>query len=307
MARFLSIFIVLFAVSSFAKNEKAPILQALKIQASYTLPALEVSGMAWRTNPTSKARELVLVGDRDHKIYLVEWPVKNNQLKFQEFDLDQFLPKTPVTGQSEWESVFSDESGRIFIIQENPSRILVVSADLKTLEGEITLLGQEAGNSGGEGLLPLANGHVLVVKEKNPIQVIEYGPEGSAPQGYKPGLSIEQQGRFPLPESFPTRFKPLHTWELIKSHETLLEDSSGLNVDKKGVLYLLGDQRNMIAKIGKKLEVQSKGLRFEKVWSLPSVLKQPEGMVVDDENRPILAIDTKNTTKPNLFLLSPLK
>jgi hypothetical protein len=45
----------------------------------------------------------------------------------------------------------------------------------------------------------------------------------------------------------------------------------------------------------------------KKYWKLPKKLKNPEGMVIDSNKQPIIAIDNKDDDKPNLFLLSPLQ
>lgn len=316
----LSVFVVikLAAATESKKKVKAPKIKALEVSESYTVPTLEISGMAWRTNPATARRELVLVGDRNHKIFLIDWETRKQKFAPREIDLKPIEKKAgPVSEQSEWESVFSDETGRLFIVQERPPMILVVSADLSKIEKRIDLVTPAEskasgdpklrGNSGGEGILPLKNGHVLVVKEKDPLRIVEYTPLGKKAVGYNSGLSVEQNGKFPLPQDARLKFHNAFEWRLASEHETLFEDSSGINVDRKGRLYLLGDQRNLIGRIGKKLKVNSEVIDIDRLWSLPSVIKQPEGMVVDGEDRPIIAVDRKDTKRPNLFLLSPLR
>jgi uncharacterized protein YjiK len=306
------------AVAAPSAKAKAPSIQPLQILESYTVPALEISGAAWRANPETKQRELVIIGDRDHKIYLVDWEKRKTEFAPREVDLKPLVAKDlPPDQQSEWESVFSDDSGRIFIVQESPAQILIVSADLKKLEGRIALTVPKDSkdavdwhtddNSGSEGLMPLSNGHVLVVKEKNPLRIFEFAQKGKAGAGYNAKLSIEMKGAFPLPKSEAIEFYPAMSWKLHPEHEELFEDASGLNADDKGALYLLGDQRNLIGRLGQKLTRQQAQIPIERLWSIPSTIKQPEGMVFDKQGRPIVAIDRKSTKHPNLFLLSELK
>jgi len=289
----------------------------LKVLESYKVPAVEISGMAWRFNSQTKRRELVLVGDRNHKVHIIDW--ENRKIGFSAKEID-LLPLEKESGsvskQSEWESVFSDMSGRLYIIQENPPAILVVASDLSKIEKRIdlvesgkskdTLLLSSEQNSGGEGIMPLKNGHVLVVKEKDPLQILEFAPIGGKASGYNPNLSIEREGIFPL-TSTTLKLENVFSWSLRPEHEVLFEDSSGINVDKEGRLYLLGDQQKLIGRLGGHLRVDQKIVEINKLWSLPSIIKQPEGMVIDDHGRPIVAIDRKNTKKNNLFLLTPLK
>lgn len=151
----------------------------------------------------------------------------------------------------------------------------------------------------------LANGHILVVKEKDPLTIIEFAPKGSLPSGYQPSLSIEKKGVYPL--GALSDLFPVAVWNLTKNQEDLFEDSSGLNVDSNGTLYLLGDQKNMIGRIGDQLNQQSKTVSIDKIWSLPSMIKQPEGMVIDSSKRPIIAIDRKKPNRDNLFVLTTLE
>lgn len=304
--------VILLLSLSFCVSEveaaKAPRISALKTLESYTVPAIEISGMAWRTNPKTKNRDLILVSDREHQLFIVDWTHRKKEFKVETIDLKPLEKATGVDTQSEWESVFSDESGRIFIVRETPAQIVVVSADLQKIEKTLDLPGfEENANAGPEGMLPLSNGHVLIVKEKNPLRVMEFAPTGSKAEGYRPELSIEKKGIFPFAKDGGLSLKHVHTWHFSPENEELFEDSSGLNADGKGTLYLLGDQQNLIGRIGKNLKTNKEKLKLSQLWSIPSELKQPEGMVVDDENRPIIAIDQKKTKNPNLFLLSPLE
>jgi uncharacterized protein YjiK len=302
------------------KKKKSPRISSLQVLESHTVPSVEISGMAWRTDPTTKKRELVLVGDRDSKILVIDWENRKTGLLPRETVLKPLPSASPSaedsSAQSQWESVFSDDSGRLFIIQEDPAQILVVAPDLGRIESRIRLTvpkdsplapsWNQEGNGKGEGLLPLKNGHILVVKERGPIEVIEFAPAGAAAEGYRKELSLEKNGRFPLPKDALTEFYPVHRWKLTSESEELFEDASGLDLDRQGNLYLLGDQQNLVGKIGKTLKADESEVRVERLWSIPSVLRQPEGMVIDDGDRPIIAIDRKNAKKANLFLLSPM-
>ncbi len=73
------------------------------------------------------------------------------------------------------------------MLQEEESRVLVLSADAKELLGTFALVvpeetpgygakWHEKPNERGEGLVLLDGGHVLVAKQKNPACLIEFGP-----------------------------------------------------------------------------------------------------------------------------------
>jgi hypothetical protein len=80
----------------------------------------------------------------------------------------------------------------VLLLQEGPSRVLVLSAGLARVEAVVELavapgqpgFGREWGaddNARGEGLLLMARGHMLVAKQKDPVCLIEFGPAGDAP------------------------------------------------------------------------------------------------------------------------------
>lgn len=319
-------------------------ISALSVVESHTLPIVEISGLAWRVDPKTKKRQLVIVSDREHKIFLADWDKRKTGFDLKEIDIDVLektvspkretqstpppkkappksaagkTPAKPEVAQSEWESVFSDESGRIFIVKEHPTQVVVLNPELNAIETTIEMKVTSGGsasatwdddaNSKGEGLLPLKNGHMLVVKEKTPLSIIEFGPVGQAASGYEKELAIEGKGLFPLDKLKGAGLTAVASWQFSPELDTFLEDSSGINVDPEGTLYLLGDQRNMIVEIGTRLKPSKEKLKAKHLYSIPSVIKQPEGMVINEKRMPIIAIDSKKTDKPNLFLLSPLK
>jgi hypothetical protein len=298
----LFIFISLI-VSSFAMS-RSP--EGLEVIEEYTLPTVEISGMAWRKDPTTSKRELVLVSDREYSLYIVDWENRKPRFQFRKVDLTNL--KSEEDGeQSEWESVFSDESGRVYIVKEEPGRILVLSPDLSRVEKRISIPRQSrAENSGAEGLFPLNNGHFIVVNEKEPLRIVELGARGEKPSGYTSSLNIENSGNFPV-EKIGASLASLKTW--APDSETLrnLKDSSGINADFDGNLYLLSDEEKVIALIGDSLTDSQTEVSATKYWKLPKKLKNPEGMVIDSNKQPIIAIDNKDDDKPNLFLLSPLQ
>lgn len=280
----------------------------LSVKESYTVPAIEISGMAWRNNPATNKKELVLVSDRNYALYIINWAERKTKFKVNKIDLLALKSKDD-GAQSEWESIFCDESGRVFIVKESPAKLIVLSPDLKTIEKTILLnhlLPNQKSNSGAEGLLLLNNGHFLVVNEKDKLEIIEFGPASEKPSGFTPAISMENNGQFPL-EKLKEKYAVLHSWKPDKNTLKHLKDSSGVNTDHNKRLYLLSDEKETISLIGDQLssKVQSfSGIRY---WKLPRRMKNPEGMVINKNGNPIIAVDIKKTDRPNLFVLSDLE
>jgi uncharacterized protein YjiK len=151
--------------------------------------------------------------------------------------------------------------------------------------------------------LLLKNGHVLILKEKNPLKIVEFAPSNSAvPAGFNAKLSLEIDGEFPRPQGKSIKFVPVHYWEMTEAQKKELPDGSGLNVNQKGELFLLSDQGLSIAKIGK-LDPSTKGFEISQTWKLPKEIKKPEGMVFDHEGRVLIATDAKKPKGSNFFVL----
>lgn len=281
----------------------------LKLMEEYTIDASELSGLAWRKDPETGKRDLIAVGDRNHALYLIDWENRKyrSNIEVKKIGLD-FLKPEDLEEQSEWESVFSDSTGRVFIISESPAKILVISNDFTKLD-HVVELSQGTGddNQGYEGLLLLSNGHILAVKEKEPIQIIEYGPKNSKAQGYTTKFNIERNGMFPInKEPLRQQYFPLKKWSAEEGLAKLMGDTSGINVDINGNLYLLSDEERLIVKIGSSLSPKEETFAMVEKRTFPSALKRPEGMVIDNNNQVLIAIDKKKPKKPNLFLYSPI-
>lgn len=267
-----------------------------------------MSGMCWRT--IDNKRELVIVSDQNNNIYLVTLNSNEPKIKL-------VVDITPILGKQfkgkQWESVYSDSSGKLFLLQENPMRIVVLDRQLSKLERVIGLknisgtnIDKKSQNSIGEGILLLNNGHILISKEKNPFFLIEYGPSKEKASGYKASHSLEYGGTFSFSDSIS--YLPHHHWKLNKNDSEKVEDVSGVNLDKDGNMYLLSDKSNLIAYVGDRLSVskENSDLTIQKIFKLPDVIKKAEGMVIDDLRRPIIVTDSKNKDDFNFFVLEEL-
>jgi uncharacterized protein YjiK len=310
-------FCLLISLLFCARALGATTIAPLRILESFNVPAKEISGATWRVDPKTKKSELLLQSDRKHSLYFVDWDARaSGVIKVREYDLksiDQQLdPK-----HSGWESVSADDSGRVYLLQEDPARVLVISADLTKLEATIELLPPtdpaerkawlNEPNSRGEGMLLLKNGHILFLKEKKPLRLIEYALPSEKPTGYKKSLNVEHSGTFALPQGEKISFAPIAEWRLDDDSDLMMEDASSLDTDDDGNLFLLGDKRNWIASIGAKLDPSQKTVSISKIWIFPAGIKKAEGFAIDKDGRPVVAIDSKVKDRGNLFLLSPLE
>jgi uncharacterized protein YjiK len=216
-------------------------------------------------------------------------------------------------GASQWEAVAGDSSGSVFLLAEGNDQITVLDADLKRIVHTIQLEVPKSHelsrdwkndpNSHGEGMVLLANGHVLVVKEKDPVALIEFAVDGQDAQGYEASLALGDRA-FKLPRGSSSTMKPVHHWLLKSSQSNAISDVSDLAVDTDGRLLLLTDQGRAIVRIERGLRTDEDKMDVKGLYKLPSSVDKPEGLVIAS-GIPLVAIDQKNAGE-SLFTLAPL-
>jgi len=216
-------------------------------------------------------------------------------------------------GASQWEAVAGDGSGAVFILAEASDKISVLDADLKKIVHTIQLsvpkshalskAWQDDANSHGEGMVLLSNGHVLVVKEKDPVALIEFAVDGEAAQGYDASLALGDRA-FKLPRGASSTMTPVHHWLLKASQVSAIGDVSELAVDTDGRLLLLTDQGRSVVRVERGLRADEDKMDIKALYKLPSAVDKPEGLVMAS-GIPLVAIDQKNAGE-SLFSLDAL-
>lgn len=156
----------------------------LRILDTYDSPIDEASGLCTAT--LSDGHEcLVVVGDADTTI---AWtPLESGApSQWQKLDLTELAGVPDDLGQ--FEAVADAGQGRVLVLGEEPALLVLVDPLAGECLGWWHLTMKESPdfqelwdrdeNSRGEALLPLPDGHLLVLKEKSPVVAIECGPGG---------------------------------------------------------------------------------------------------------------------------------
>jgi len=284
-------------------------MRTLEVADSWRLDADELSGLGFRRHGPAAEPELLAVGDSGFRVLtcgLSEHGPRGRSPKLDD-EVERFT-----TGQSsQWEGATADGSGRVFILQEHPGHVFVVSADLDRLDDalELEVRGHQAEwerswhedkNARGEALLLMRGRHVLVFKQKDPVRLIEFGPpdDGSIDVHGDPFLPADQT--FAVPEG---PLHPVRSWELDAPLESI-SDASRVG----GQIFVLSAKSRCIAALGP-LGDDAKpiGLVGEP-WGVPDDIAQPEGLVVlDEESTPVVAADLPaGDARDNLFRLTGL-
>ncbi len=269
----------------------------LQVRDVSDIPLREVSGLARRDG------ELLAVGDHEPVVFVA--PIQP-QLRWRGIDLTGLnLP----SGGTQFEAVVPTGADTVLLLQEQPARALHIDlaapALLSTLALEVpdghrlrqSWLGDRS--SRGESLLLADRGHLLVVKEKDPAAILEFGPAGDDPVGWRRGVP----GVAPAPGD--AELTVLATWWLGAELSERLPDISDATVGPDGFLYLLSDQGAAIARLPDHLDPAGGTVDAEAIWRIADRPENPEGLVILEDGTPLVALDTKSP-RQNLLRLEPL-
>ena len=164
----------------------------LTVRDVFDLQLREVSGICERAAGGGRPRQLLAIGDDSHHV-LVGDLEPEVPATFARHDLEPLLAAAGVRiGRSQWEGIDTDETGRVFVLREVPGTVFVFDPALRRLLHVLLTVEDDPGeqrawdadeNALGEGLLLLRNGHLFVVKEEKPRQLLEFGLPGERAQG----------------------------------------------------------------------------------------------------------------------------
>lgn len=284
----------------------------LGIRQVFDVPLLEISGLGQRPRSPQQGMQVLAVGDEDFTVVSASVESNTSLSDFHTHRLHDLLGGSDEYG-SQWEAADGDSTGRVFILQESPGKVFILSAELDRLlhtidlsvEDDDRLDWEKSPNAQGEGLVLLANGHVVVAKEKEPPLLMEFGPEGDEASGIDSGLLLLERRRFPEPAEASSKHIVLTVWDLDGEADARIDDISDIAVGPDERLYLLSDESRCIARVEHQLPAAQRKLSITGVWKLPEEIVQPEGLVLLDDMTPMVAVDRKEPNQ-NLFLLDQL-
>ena len=288
----------------------------LEVVQVWDLDLSEVSGICERPTGHGRTRQLLAVGDQSHHILVGDLPVAGPG-RFERRDLAPLVAgaglRTPESSQ--WEGIDTDATGRVFVLREVPGTVFVFDQALETLlhvfpltveDDPAELEAWEADqNALGEGVLLLRNGHLFVVKEDKPRQLLEFGLPGARAEGLRADLPIAHAGKFLTPPESRAVFHLLSAWDLGGKAMERIGDLSDVTVGPDGRIYVLSDESRCIARLQTTLDPQDRLIEVDRIWGLPERLHQPEGLVITGDWEVLVAVDHPEP-RQNLFLLRGL-
>jgi len=203
-------------------------------------------------------------------------------------------------------------AGRVLLLQESPARAELVDPAARRVVASIALevppghplarAWADPAGSRGEGAVFLANGHVIVAKEKDPPALIEFGPAGDRAGGFKVGAALAGGAAWPVAPGDHV-FVPLATWRPDKALGDACADLSDLEVGPDHRLYVLSDRSAVVARVAD-LDPADGSARADAGWSLGRLDGKPEGLAFTAAGAAIVALDTRKA-RHNIVLLEP--
>ncbi|HEV8276302.1 MAG TPA: hypothetical protein VGQ26_11485 [Streptosporangiaceae bacterium] len=177
-----------------------------------SLPLGEISGVCQAYGTQRQELRLLAIGDDSPIVIAVDIEPGPNGRPVPN-DLTTVLSASTVP-IGNWEAIATDGDGRVFILQEDPDR--AIGHEWKSEP-----------RSRGEGLVLLHHGHLLVIKEKKPKRLLEFGPGGAAARGISPSTVLPVQERFPVPSNTARiEFEFLKQWKFDDAAEHEMDDLS---------------------------------------------------------------------------------
>jgi hypothetical protein len=312
------------AFSGASKPEESERAQReLSITARYNVPIAELSGLAilhsstkaTGTADTGGNISLFAIGDASYEIASFRINRSSEDASSHVENVAPILGKH-TKDTSQWEAVATDSLDILCMLSETRSEVSCVDLSLKEVRGTFKLdvsdirnlerAWQDHPNSRGEGLILMKNGHALVLKEKQPSMLVEFGPPGDAPLGFGPDTFLAAGEAFTLSRS--SHWAALKTWEFSDHLAELARDASEITLGPDGRVYLLSQESATLIRLEKTLKPDEDKVNVDRnaYWKLPAGIEKAEGLIIDAEMHPWIGIDIKQKDKPNLFRLSPL-
>ncbi len=300
------------------------------------IPLVEVSGLGVGRNPDGRMT-VVAIGDHAATIAWAEAESGAAHLDWQTLDLRHARGTRIPAKDPQLEAVAVDGAFGVLLVQEQPCRAEYIDARARRVLAHIRLDIPEGSGpstlrdswndpqgSHAEGVVLLRDGRLLIVKEKNPAALLEFGPAGAAPRGFgadrwlAPGQpwweAAERQaagGDTPVnggaepDDAVELALSLLAAWAPTDAMSRACPDLSDAEVGPRGNLVLLSDKGRSVAVVpAAQPAADPFGGEFEAtmLWRLSGIKDKPEGIVVLPELDVLVACDRRKVKK-NLFLI----
>ena len=270
-------------------DDRAPVAppvgsgQPLSVEAPYRIPVREVSGLALLPRD-SPAFTIYAIGDSSFGIGRIALDEPSGQPRIDAVDASRLFGGN-ADEASQWEAVATDGRGGLCVQAEVSSLVSCFGADLQVLTASFTLdpsgvkglgkLWNNDPNSRGEGMILMKRGHLLLLKEKRPSLLVEFGPAGEPPIGYGHDTFLDPGEGFVQPTQ--DRLVALKVWQFSKTLAALAKDASDLTVGPDGRVLPAVRRKRESDSPGKALEARPGGGARQRRLETPGGNRETRG------------------------------
>jgi uncharacterized protein YjiK len=284
----------------------------LAVEDTLDIPLEEVSGLC-TFQRADGSTGLAAIGDAS-SVLAVTTITDHGVGVWEEIDLaDVESSELPRRG-TQAEGLATDGVGLVLVLVEEPGAVFAFDVPSRSQAHRIDLVvgndqpvarswGTET-NSRGEGIVLLRDGHLLVLKEKDPPALIEFGPSGSSPGGLEADRILPAGEPWTRPDGAAVRFDALATWLLADDLADRLGDASDLAASFDGRLFLLSDQASSVARLATGAPIAGGTVEADQVRGIERSPDKAEGLALLPDGRMYVALDTRKAKNNLLVLIS---
>ncbi|MCU0300383.1 MAG: hypothetical protein MUF35_02115 [Candidatus Nanopelagicales bacterium] len=280
------------------------------------IPLEEVSGLTHAVSADGVVT-IAAIGDRAARIAIARVRAGDHQPTWEVLDLTEAQGTAIPAKDPQLEALATDGAGGVLLVQEwpnraeyidGPSRGVVVGLTLEVPDvpgtQELRRSWDDAEGSHAEGAVLLRDGHLLVVKEKHPAALVEFGPPGDAPGGFGPERWHPYGERWARGTGEQV-LVALAAWYPDDALAQACPDLSDADEAPDGRLVVLSDQGMALAVVGPQVPAEQPfagTFGADAVWELHGISAKPEGVAVLPDGVVLVACDRRKA-KRNLFVV----
>jgi hypothetical protein len=277
------------------------VVSAIHVEDDYRLHLPQVSGLGWRSHPRTGLPQLLAVSDEQDAVVTAGFDAGEIHEGLHEVT---GLPRALRSERrAEWEAVAGDAAGRVLIVREAGSELIVLAPDL-SFERSISLRHDWRSDThhGLESLLLLRHGHVLSAKQEDPVVLVEFGPRRDRARGFGPEQLLGDDEPFDVPAA-GDRLQQLKVWDVRDAGETPASIND-LALDGRHVMAVSSRSRR-VARLGHGGPAED-DVRVTGAWDLADdrladADGRVEGLLIHPRLGSFVSMDTDERRTRNLF------
>lgn len=278
------------------------------------LPVVEASGLA--TTMVGNRVRVSVVGDHSARIGTATIDPHGLPNSWEVVDLTTLDGWPDFGDSSQFEAIAVDSGSTVALLREDPAVVLIGDTRTRSFRAHITLTAPAGSplhelwgdpSSRGEGLLFLRGGRLLVAKEKHPSALVEFCPVGASPRGLSADDFLGPDEEWVSPEG-EAEFVAMSVWQLRGRAKKALRDVSALGLGPERSLWLLSDKSCSFGRVSLDSPLppgSGEIAELADVWRLPKGTTKPEGVAIIDDNRILVAMDTKSRHDNGILIERP--